>query len=45
MHLSKVFDTLNYNLLKVYGLDLNAALFIKSCLTNRYQRCIFGGLV
>ena len=36
MHLSKAFDTFNYNLLKVYGLDLNAALFIKSFLTSRY---------
>ena len=43
MDLSKAFETLNHNLLiekpKVYGLDLNAALFIKGCLTNRYQRC------
>ena len=36
----------NHNLLvaklKAYGLDLNAALFIKSSLTNRYQRCRIG---
>ena len=41
MDLSKVFDTLNHNLLvakcKTYGLNLNAALFIKSYFTNRYQ--------
>ena len=40
---SKVLDTLNHNLLveklKAYGLDLNAASFIKSYLTNRYQLC------
>ena len=38
MDLSKAFDTLNQKLLiekpKVYGLNLNAASFIKSCLTN-----------
>ena len=42
MELSKAFDTLNRNLLiekpKAYGLDLDTASFIKSCLTNRYQR-------
>ena len=43
MDLSKAFDTLNHNLvvakLKAYGLNLNAASFIMSYLTNRYQRC------
>ena len=42
MDLSKAFDTLNHNLLiakpKACGINLNAALFIKSYLTNRYQR-------
>ena len=37
----KAFGTLNHNLLiaerKAYGLNLNAASFIKSFLTNRYQ--------
>ena len=46
MDLSKAFVTLNRNLLvaklKAYGLNLNAALFIKSYLTNRYQRCKIG---
>ena len=40
MDLTKVFDTLNHNQpvakLNAYGLDLNAALFIKSYLTNKY---------
>ena len=44
--LSKAFDTLNHNLLiaklQAYGLDLNATSFIKSCVTNRYQRCKVG---
>ena len=43
MDLSKAFDTLNHNLLvaklKAYDLNLNAASFIKSYLTNRYHRC------
>ena len=46
MDLTKVFDTLNHNQpvakLKAYGLDLSAALFIKSYLTNKYQRCKIG---
>ena len=46
MDLSQAFDTLNHKLLieksKAYGLDLNVASFIKSCLTNRYQRCKIG---
>ena len=46
MEFSKAFDTLNHNLivakLKSYGLDLNAVSFIKSYLTNRYQRCKTG---
>ena len=46
MDLSKAFDTLNRNLLvaklKAYGLNLNAALFLKSYLTNRYQHCKIG---
>ena len=44
--LSKGFDTLNHNLLvaklKAGGLNLNPASFIKSYLTNRYQRCKIG---
>ena len=40
MDFFKAFDTLNHNLLvaklKTYGLDLNATLFIKNYLTNRY---------
>ena len=44
MDLSKTFDTSNHNLLvaklKAYSLDLNTAWFIKSYLTNRYQRKI-----
>ena len=44
--LSKAFDTLNHNLLvaklKAYGLQLNAASFIKNYLTNRYQGCKIG---
>ena len=40
MDFFKAFGTLNHNLLvaklKTYGLDLNATLFIKSYLTNRY---------
>ena len=46
MDLSKAFDTLNPNLLvakrKAYGLNLNAASFIKGYLTNRYQHCKIG---
>ena len=46
MDVSKAFDTLNHNLLlakfKAYGLNLNAASFIKSYLKNRYQRCKIG---
>ena len=46
MDLSKGFDTLNHNLLdaklKADGLVLNPASFIKSYLTNRYQRCKIG---
>ena len=42
MGLSTAFDTLNHNLLiekpKAYGINLNAALFKKSYLPNRYQR-------
>ena len=45
-NLSKAFDTLNHNLLvaklKAYGLNLNAASFIKSYLTNMYQHCKIG---
>ena len=48
MNLSKAFGTLNHNVLvaklKTHGLNLNAALFIKSYLTNRYQRCKIGNL-
>ena len=48
MNLPKAFDILNHNLLvaklKAYGLNLNAASFIKSYLTNRYQRCKIGNL-
>ena len=43
MDLSKASSTSNHNLFvakrKAYGLHLNAASFIKSYLTNRYQRC------
>ena len=43
MDLFKTFDTLNHNLLvaklKAYGLNLNAASFKESYLTNRYHRC------
>ena len=46
MDLSKAFDTLNHNLLvanlKAYHLDSNAASFISSHLTNRYERCKIG---
>ena len=46
MDLSKAFNTLNHSLLidklKAYGLNLNSASFIKSYLTNRYQRCKIG---
>ena len=42
MDLSKAFDTLNHNLvvakLKPYSLDSNAALFMKSYLTDRYHQ-------
>ena len=45
-NLSKAFDTLNHNLLvaklKAYGVNLNAASFIKSYLTNIYQHCKIG---
>ena len=48
MNLPKAFDILNHNLLvaklKAYGLNLNAASFIKNYLTNRYQRCKIGNL-
>ena len=47
MDLSKAFDSLNRNLvakLKTQGLNLNVALFIKSHLRNRYQRCKIGDL-
>ena len=43
MDLSKAFDSLNHELLlakrKAYGLDSNSVTFMKSCLTNRLQRC------
>ena len=43
MDLSKVFDSLNHELLltklKAYGLDSNLVSFMKSYLTNRLQRC------
>ena len=46
MDLSKAFDTLNHDLLvaklETYGLELNAASFIKSYLVNRYQLCKIG---
>ena len=46
MDLCKAFNTLNHSLLidklKAYGLNLNSASFIKSYLTNRYQRCKIG---
>ena len=46
MDLSKAFDTLNRNLLiaklKAYVLDLKAAPFIKSYLTNKYKRYKIG---
>ena len=46
MYVSKMFDTLNHNLLvakpKTYSLNLNAASFIKSYLTIRYQRFKIG---
>ena len=39
---SKAFDTIDHNILlnklKIYGLDTNAQLFLKSYLDNRYQR-------
>ena len=39
---SKAFDTIDHNILlnklKIYGLDANAQLFLKSYLDNRYQR-------
>ena len=48
MDLFKAFVTLNHNLLiaklKGYGLSLNAASFIKSYLTNRYQHYEIGDL-
>ena len=46
MDLSNAFDTLNQNLLvakyKAYCLNLHVVSFIKSYLTNRYQRCKTG---
>ena len=42
MDLSKVFDSLNHDLLaklEAYGLDNNAVSFMGSYLTNRLQRC------
>ena len=46
MDLSKAFNTLNHDLLvaklETYGLELNAASFIKSYLVNRYQLCKIG---
>ena len=46
MDLSKAFGTLNHNLLlaklKTYGANLNTASFIKSYLTNKYQRYKIG---
>ena len=40
------YDTLNHNVLranlKAYGLNLNAASYIKSYLINRYERCKIG---
>ena len=44
MVLSKAFDTINHNLflseLKAYGLNENSVSFIRSYLTNRYQKKI-----
>ena len=46
MDLSKVFDTINQDLflskLKAYGFNENSVLFIRSYLTNRYQRTKIG---
>ena len=46
MDLSMTYDTLNHNLLRAnleaYGLNLNAASYIKSYLINRYERCKIG---
>ena len=46
MDLSRACDTLNHNLiaakLKAYGLNLNAASFIKSGLTNSHRICKIG---
>ena len=46
MDLSRACDTLNHNLiaakLKAYGLNLNAASFIKSGVTNRHRICKIG---
>ena len=43
LDLSKAFDSLNHELLltklKAYGLDSNSVTFMKSYLTNRFQRC------
>ena len=43
MDLSKAFDSLNHELLltklKANGLDSNSVTFMKSYLTNRFQRC------
>ena len=42
MDLSKAFDTLNYELLlaklNTYGFSENAIVYIKKCMSNRYQR-------
>ena len=43
LDLFKAFDSMNHELLltklKAYGLDSNSATFMKSYLTNRFQRC------
>ena len=43
MDLSKVFDSLNHELLltkiNAYGLDSNSVIFMKSYLKNRLERC------
>ena len=43
MDLSRVFDTLDHSLLSAklsaYGFDNNSLSFVKSYLTNKFQRC------